>query len=952
MGDEVDEFNMPVAQQSGSIDQGHLSQLPEKLISQQAGRLNTALEGYYSQTTNHVQLSNELDDLGYTPERRNEILEDAQEERTYRIQNGHPSDLTPNQLESIRQSFNDQYLNGMEIHTDLAGRQYVDDHRNREVDGTPARFYLPPPIRFNPLTLDQQFEVQEIVNAGADVYIQEDAGTGETTQLTDRQREQAMALAQQYINSDPDFRSVQRFQFRSNVQQIEGLSGVSNIQETLLQLFVDVEDEYDYRRDNNGLPRGLTQEQYDFLRQNQVETLYNGQVILTEEDSGLQYYYSARGKQPVLTNEQISQIDQIGQYTQLDIRPTQENYESLNMIFADYLGNRITRDETIRQIQILAQFNPDDPIRDPYRRDIYNEFLFDLNRTDVEKEFRDRNDGRPSELSQLQYDYLRNHAIRDEREIRFNDQLIYSNTDGSFSYMMPNGIRLGIPSDEYINGFIEQGFYNPIEDTSIDPSLVITDDDLEGRMPLIRTDPVLPSTEQIREITSGEREFNPDDPLGLLDTPVIPPQELEVLQTELGSIILPVETGTRIPLPPVDPSTPPAPTSYTEYFVLSQEFYVGFRQVATNIITTSFTIGGAFIGYSFGVARQRLLIRNFATETEILMTQLDTMVNEAEQRLQETRTNIQETEQALSERELDMATQEALLTDEGYTTLEQFNREVGRIRERVNLDYVDRSKLDRLVMTNPTIKRLAENIEDLNAEAKSLAIDIADLEDVRIEIERNKEQAEILENMVLDNSVRRETINTQLRNVINNNYKIFFDFLKYRREILTGAGIGGALGSTLSLIMAGYTYPTAINEEQDIFIPDQYKIDNKITLSEKEESEKKQKQTLLDQKHKPVEKEIVMMPPVHNPARNILKSRTDFKTQKFIPIKDNGKKPLTQREIFELQSTLSQSELSKLKGKYLIFGKEGVEPIKVNDKCKEFNPLSDNQIKMRPVRIR
>jgi len=188
--------------------------------------------------------------------------------------------------------------------------------------------------------------------------------------------------------------------------------------------------------------------------------------------------------------------------------------------------------------------------------------------------------------------------------------------------------------------------------------------------------------------------------------------------------------------------------------------------------------------------------------------------------------------------------------------------------------------------------------------------------------------------------------------VINNNYKIFFDFLKYRREILTGAGIGGALGSTLSLIMAGYTYPTAIDEEQDIFIPDQYKIDNKITLSEKEESEKKQKQTLLDQKHKPIEKEIVMMPPVHNPARNILKSRTDFKTQKFIPIKDNGKKPLTQREIFELQSTLSQSELSKLKGKYLIFGKEGVEPIKVNDKCKEFNPLTDNQIKMRPVRIR
>jgi len=952
MGDEVDEFNMPVAQQSGSVDQGHLSQLPDKLIGEQAGRLNTALEGYYSQRTNHVELSNELDELGYTLDRRNEILEDALEERIYRNQNGHPSDLTPNQLEAIRQSFSVQYLNGMEIHTDIAGRQYVDDHRNREVDGTPTRFYLPPPIQFNPLTLDQQAEVQEIVDANADIYIEEDAGTGETTQLTDRQIEQVMVLAQQYLNSEPDFRIAQRFQFRNNVQQIEGLSAVSNIDEALLQLFVDVDNEYDHRINNNGLPRGLTQEQYDFLRTNQAQTLYIGQVILTEEDSGIQYYYSARGKQPVITTEQLSQIDDVQQFGGSDIQPTQDDYNTLNVIFANYLGGRITRDETISQIQDLAQYYPFYRFQDPNRENLYNSYLLDLNRTDLEKEFRDNNNGRPSELSQLQYDYLLNHGLTDEREIRYNDEIIYTNTDGSFSYLMTNGYRFAIPSDEFINELIEQGSYNPLEDTSVDPSLVITDDDLRGRIPVIRTDPVLPSSEQIRDIASGQTEFNPDDPLGLSDTPVIPPQELEVLETELGSIILPVETPSRIPLPPIDPSTPPASNSYTDYFISSQEFYLGFRQVASNIIPTTFTIGGAFIGYSFGVARQRLLIRNFATETEILMTQLDSMVNEAEKRLEETRINIQETEQALSQAELSLATDEALLTDEGYTTIEQFNREVGRLKQQALQENIRGTELERLVITNPTIKGLSQNLETLDAEAKNLAIDIADLEDVRIEIENNKEQAETLENMVLDNSVRRDTINTQLRNVINNNYKIFFDVLKYKREILTGAGIGGALGSTLSIVMAGYTYPTAIDDEQDIFIPEQYKIDNKITLNEKEESEKKQKQTLLDQKKKPVEKEIVMMPPVHTPARNILKSRTDFKTQKFIPIKDNGTKPLSQKDIFQLQSTLSQSELSKLKGKYLIFGKEGVEPIKVNDKCKEFNPLTDNQIKMRPVRIR
>lgn len=947
MGDQVDEFNVPVAIQSGNNDRGHISDLPATILSQQAGQLNTVLQNYYGEQSSYNELTRQLYDLGYSQDQTRELLEDAHEERVYRVQNGHPSNLSPNQLEALHDSFGSNYLAHMEIHTDVSGRQYVDDHRTREVDGTLARFYLPVPIAFNPLTQNQQAEVALITQAGEDIHITPDENT-EQTQLTDRQIEEVMTLATHYLNSDPENRDDERLQFRNNVQQIRGLNNVEDINNQLQQLFIDIEGEYGHREENNGIPRTLSETQYNYLRQNQIRTGYTGQIILTERGTGLQYYYTSRGKTPVLTDEQIQVLSREVQFNEFDIRATNDQNIDLTNVFADYLGDRITREETIQRIQVLAQYNPENPAKDPFRADMYQDFINNLDRVDLEKNFREQNNGRPSQLSQLQYDYLLNHALISDQEERYNDQIIFVNRDGSVSYMMSNGIYLNIPSDQTINQYMEDGFYNPI-DTDIDPTLVITDEDLRPPPPRpIAETPVLPTAEQIRDIASGEQEFDPDDPLGLLDVPHIPPQQFEVLQTQLGNIILPQEIPSTLPQPSRDVS----PQSYTDYFMSSQDFFIGFRQVTSNIVTTSFTMGGAFIGYSFAVARQRLVLRNFATETEVLMNQLENLVVTFEQQLTNTKIEIEETEQALSERELSLATDEALLTDEGYTVLEQFNREVGRVRERVNLDYIDKSKLERLVITNPTIKGLARNIEDLNAEAKNLAIDISDLEDVRIEIEKNKEEAQQLETMVLDNTVRRDTINTQLRTVIDNNYKIFFDVVKYRREILTGAGIGGALGSTLSLIMAGYTYPTVIGDEEDIFIPEQYKSDNKVSLNEKEESEKKQKQTLLEQKYKPIQKEINMLPPVQTPARNIFKTKSDFKTQKFIPIKDNGSKPLTQKQIFELQSTLSPNELEKLRGKYLIFGSEGVETIKTNDRCKQFNPLSDDNIKSRSVRIR
>jgi hypothetical protein len=277
MGDEVDEFNLPLHQsQSGNADAGHMSQLAENIETEQAGALNTALENYYQNTHDYHRLRDSLADLGYSDERVDSIAQSANMEFAFRSQNhGEPSDLTPNQLQFLRNQ-NDPSGRGLalnlqyrHIHTDRAGRQYIDDNRVREIDGTPARLYLPTAIPFDPLTREQREQVDYLTEAENDIYLADEEfrqHQARQTQLTDQQREEVMYLATQYLNSNPEFREAQRLQFRSNVQQIEGLETVDNIREDLLELFVDIDDEYNYRQENEGQPRNLSMEQLAFLR--------------------------------------------------------------------------------------------------------------------------------------------------------------------------------------------------------------------------------------------------------------------------------------------------------------------------------------------------------------------------------------------------------------------------------------------------------------------------------------------------------------------------------------------------------------------------------------------------------------------------------------------------------------------------------------------------------------
>ena len=958
MGDELDSFNLPLHQsQSGNIDAGHMSELGETLVQEQSGRLNTALETYYTGSHDYHRLRENLEDLGYSEQRIQDISFAANEESQLRdANNGEPSDLTPNQLLFIRSQHDPGgrglglNLNYRHIHTLPNGRQYIDDNRVRNVDGTPSRLYLPRPIEFDPLTGEQRAEVDIINRAGRDVFITEDADTGETIELTDNQREEVIYLATQYLNSDPDFRQAQRLQFRNNVQQIQGLSSVDNIQEELLELFVDIEEEYDYRQENNGIPRGIDSRQYDYLR-HQSGT-YRGQPILTDPETGLNYYYSERGKTPIPTDRQIEQMVGVGQidFLNLDIRPTNEDYNNLNEILTDYMTGNTDETQTLTNIEALAQYRPNDPVADPFRSDMYSEYFRTFQVAQREKEFRDLNNGRPSQISELQYEYLLNHTLIDEREERYRGQPIYTHSDGHLTYRMRNGINLEIPSDEYIEGFIEQGLYErPSEEPERNPQL---DDQ---NIPDFRTQRIISAIGQERfnnlspeqlQILQGvvNRKGDLITTYDSFNIDFIEPQE-QVIFTEQERIdrlpplpIIPV--GATVPRDPAQapgliPEAPPGfeppiipgqtqpinlrtgedlsvdtPESnvlrYQQYFNDNQSLFYGFREMFRDILPVLSAGAGGYMTYLYKSSRSFNKLRTILSEEEQLL-------NDLENRLRSEALDLSEKIIQLDE----LSQQENIQRQEGYNLLGQLN--IGRGQLAGMEDDPDQTEdLTQLVRT------ASNQLQNSNDE----------LRDIIQEVETQKRLVLTIEDQLVDTKVQTTEVRNNLIMLQERNYEILTDMMKYSPNILAGVSIGYDLG----LMLSGYLFPTYMNINEPYIFADNIEYDkrDKKTTEIKSQFNKEG----YDEEPKSIPATIKEYEPL-NKSRIVKPISQTFK-----PVK-HGKRPLTYIEIQELKSTLNQNELNDLKNKFLYFDENKLRMDKSDDKC--INVIQEIQIPKRKV---
>tara|TARA_R110002012_G_scaffold10277_2_gene47393 strand:+ start:3059 stop:5938 length:2880 start_codon:yes stop_codon:yes gene_type:complete len=958
MGDEIDTFNLPLHQsQSGNQDAGHMSSLADNILTEQAGQLNTAVESYYSGSHDFHRLRENLADLGYTDERVQSISQSAYQELQFRDENhGTPSNLTPNQLIFLNSQHDPSgrgiaiNLNYRHLHTDENGRQYIDDNRVRNVDGTPSKLYLPEPIQFDPLTGEQVQEVAELRFAEDSVFITEDADTGETIQLTDNQREEVMYLATQYLNSDPDFRIQQRLQFRNNVQQIQGLSSVDNIREDLFELFIDIEDEYDYRQNNNGVPRGLSGRQYDYLR-HQSGTYY-GQPILLEQESGLNYYYSERGKTPIPTDREIEQIG-AGQvdYTDIDITPTTEDYNNLNDILTNYITGFEDEEQALRDIERLAEYRPNDPEADPRRRDIYSEYFTTFQIAQREKEFREINNGRPSQLSELQYEYLINHSLIDDREERYVGQPIFTHSDGHLTYRMSNGTNLEIPSDEYIEGFIEQGIYTrPVQE----PERNIQLDD--ETLPDFRNQRIITAIGQDRynnltpeqiqillgvvnrkgDLVTTYDSFNIDyvEPTQqvIFTEPGEPRPAVEDILTDLayGGVNRPGEEQLVPSIfqegsgdPPVLPGqTQPvnlrtgedipadSPESnvlrYQQYFNDNQSLFYGFREMFRDILPVLSAGAGGYMTYLYKSSRSFNKLRTILSEEEQLLNDLENRLRSEALDLSDKITRLNSLQEG-----------ETIQRGAGYNLLRQLNIRRGQLAGLED----DPDQTEDLTQLVRTASNQLQNSND-------------ELRQIIQEVETQKQLVFTIEDELVDTKVQTTEVRNNIVRLQERNYEILGDMMKYSPNILAGVSIGYDLG----LMLSGYLFPTYMNINEPYIFADNIEYDkrDKKTTDIKSQFDKEG----FSEEPKSIPATIKEYEPLN--ISRIVKPIS----QTFKPVK-HGKRPLTYIEIQELKSTLNKNELNDLKNKFLYFDEDKLKMDKSNDKCR--NVIQETQIPKRKV---
>lgn len=744
MGDELDAFDLPRASQSGEASIGTISESvqPDRNLEEnnQATILNNTLENYYGANVDFIQLERNLADLGYSDDQIDDISIGAHQERTYRFQhNGEPSDLTLNQLDYLatQDNFN---IGQTTIKTDEDGRQYVDDRRVRDLDGGASRLYLPIPIPFNPLTNNQETNLEYDESIMNDITLENpdpsDTSIVINTDISQENVEAVSVLITQYLAGS--HRDQDKLVLRRNIQALPGLQNTQNIRGKLIDLFTDIDNEQQFRLDNDGRPRGLTPEEWEYVEDNQNRLGYYGQPILTtQSEPPVRYFYS---------RQSYTIIDDT--YSQVNIRTlTPENNRELDLYAMDYLTNS-NSDPSVLSQNMLSAINYDNTNPREFSIRLQVEDLAE--KYEAERRFRENNDGRPSQISALQYEFMLNHSLspleNDRVEPRYTGEPLTIqdrngvNVVGFHSYDSNIPELIMIPSDDIINSLIDSGAYTrPTPDTTPDPDTLLPPDSLItplDKPPIIP--PILPP---------------PPIPSGVIVPPIAGP---------------PIVPGTTIPVDPItgDAILVPTPEEqverYEQFFNDNQSLYVGFRNTFRDLLPV-FT--GATAGYfAFSLSR----IRNKNTIQEIITSEKQ-LLNTLYNRIQSKEDQIQG--------ELDI-----------------IRARGGGLQPQTS----DQSAPG----TSP-----ADPDFDIAEYVRTRSRTLSQLEDIETLIDQNQASVDRLQEELNDSVRHTESIQRRIDEMLNMDYKILQEIQEYAPQILTGISVG----TTLGLVLSGYLFPTYAN---------------------------------------------------------------------------------------------------------------------------------------------
>jgi hypothetical protein len=149
--------------------------------------------------------------------------------------------------------------------------------------------------------------------------------------------------------------------------------------------------------------------------------------------------------------------------------------------------------------------------------------------------------------------------------------------------------------------------------------------------------------------------------------------------------------------------------------------------------------------------------------------------------------------------------------------------------------------------------------------------------------------------------------------------------------------IGISVGYTLGLMLSGYLFPTYMNINEPYITADNLEYNKDKPTDDKDRKDEYKPPTMP--------KSIPVPAKEYEPNK---RSRiVNPYTETFKPVK-HGKRPLTYKEIQDLKSTLTKSELNMLKNKFLHFDDDKlIMDTKTEDKCKVV--VGETQIPKRKI---
>ncbi len=890
MGDEVDAFDLPSRLQSGNGDshQSTIVEPDEEAVRDQAqADLDKIRSDYFTHSSDINDMITSVEDLGYSDTQRRHIINGILAEHQYRLgHNNVPSGLENNQIEYIANQTNAMgspafNLNSVNIMIDDQGRTFIEDRRVRETDGTPRRLYLPTGVPFDPISRRQRAQLDYEQSIVDDITVQDPdiSDIKDHLLIDDISQQNVDAVSQiitQYLQGNRNDQD--RDEMRHRIQELPGLSQTVNIREKLIILFDDINQEEQYRVDNDGRPRGLSDEEWQYIQDNSDTLNYYGQPILrTQTDPPTKYFYTGPGY-TVLEPNNIRNVP--------TAQITQSQQREINLFTQGYMtGEDGDNDPNNLANNLSSLFDEPDFATRLELEDISQ-------RAEAERVFRAENNGRPSDLTPLQYQFVMNHVLS-EGEPRYSGepiQVITSTIRGTTvtqqgfnswdNQEFPN--LLVIPTDDIINQLIENGFYTPPEPAP-DPN----------RPPV-----VLPPQPSITDPPISDPEIIP--PEGLF-----PPEEI---LPDRGQFEPPIIQGQTQPVNPITGSDIPVDTlernieRYEQHFNSQQRSYEPFRQMFRDILPIFTGFAGGFFAFSYARARDRGTIGEILQNERVFLEQLEARVNIYEERNRDLELNRQRAE---TQRQT------------GYDLLERLNLQRGVLAGTDDDPDVNPADLGQLVRVR------SDDLQRSNRQLRAIEQQIVDAE-----VELND-----LQEQISNDGLTASQINRRVEDLIQRDTEILESIYAYNPQILQGFQIG----TTLGLVLSGYFFPTYVD------------------IEDKEPFNRENDEPIIENKAKPLLHDPSKEKSDHSSikmisAKDIKSRKINPVERKFIPVKDNRGKQLSYKEIQELKQTLSPIELNNLKGKYLMFGDDNKPSKVIEDNCKSI--VGENQIFKRPIRIR